>query len=179
MNNVLVVVDMQNDFIDGSLGTNEALSIVDNVVKEINKPIYNHIIYTLDSHDNNYLDTLEGKNLPVKHCVYGEIGHDLNKKVKEAIDNRSKDSFVTINQVNKPTFGSFDIIPLIGKVDSITFCGVCTDICVISNAIILRAAFKDMPMYYVKQACAGTSKENHEAACKVMDSCQIFDKKDS
>ena len=180
--NVLVVVDMQNDFVDGSLGSPEAQAIVDNVVREIQNKDYNYIVYTLDTHETNYLETLEGKNLPVEHCIQDTAGWLLNTKIANAIAERtSMDNYgfslCKINRVEKNTFGyEFinDYIPT--GVDSITVCGLCTDVCVISNALVLRMYNRNVPMYYVEDACAGVTPEKHKAACNVMESCQIYKK---
>ena len=180
--NVLVVVDMQNDFVDGSLGSPEAQAIVDNVVREIQNKDYNYIVYTLDTHETNYLETLEGKNLPVEHCIKDTAGWLLNTKIANAIAERvSMDNYgfslCRINHVEKNTFGyEFinDYIPI--GVDSITVCGLCTDVCVISNALVLRMYNRNVPMYYVEDACAGVTPEKHKAACNVMESCQIYKK---
>lgn len=178
MRNVLVVVDMQNDFVDGSLGSPEAQAIVNSVVREIKDKSYTQILYTMDTHQMDYLETLEGKNLPVEHCIRDTKGWALNEKVFNAIKERFKDD-CDIDSINKSTFGSIALPEYVDDsdiIESITICGLCTDVCVISNALMLRAHFKDTPMYYVKDACAGITPETHEAACKVMESCQIYNK---
>ena len=180
-NKYLVVIDMQKDFIDGSLGSPDALAIVDNVCEKIRN--YDGYIYlTKDTHDrSHYADTLEGKLLPVPHCFKGEQGHELNEKIKLAIaDYVNKNNERVPTTYEKPTFGSIALATAIGfrnrhneDIEEIEVCGLCTDICVVSNALLLRAWFPDVPMKVDSKCCAGTSKENHEAALKVMKSCQI------
>lgn len=173
---ILVVVDMQNDFVDGALGSKEAEGIVDNVVDLINGLNENDcVICTSDTHYDSYLRTLEGRKLPIPHCIEGTEGWDTNSKIADAIIN-TKATF--LGYIDKNTFGSIKDLPLTlaEKVkfgDTIEFCGLCTDICVVSNALILRAWFNQTPMIVHKTACAGTSVEAHEAALKVMQSCQI------
>lgn len=170
--NVLVVIDMQNDFVDGSLGSQDAVEIVPNVVKKI-KEWDGPIFATQDSHSNDYLNTLEGKFLPIEHCLCGKPGHDINESVADAL----RDKWVEI--IKKPSFGS-SMLPVAIKrrtmadPASITIIGLCTDICVVSNALILRSYLPNAQMYVDSKCCAGTTKEKHEAALKVMESCQII-----
>ena len=172
MNRVLVVVDMQNDFIDGSLGTKEAQQIVGNVVNEINRE-YEHYIATRDTHKENYLETNEGKHLPVVHCIEDSEGWKIRKEVHEAL---AQQCFICIN---KPTFGSEELVELLKnidrlhKIDEITLIGLCTDICVVSNALLLKAAFPEVKMIVKKDCCAGVTPESHEAALTTMRMCQI------
>lgn len=179
----LIIIDMQNDFIDGSLGSKEAQAIVPNVVEKI-RNFDGKIICTKDTHFENevpnapsYFDTLEGKLLPVAHCMIaanGEPtnGHDLNKAIDEAI---SVKPYVDV--IRKFTFGSLPLIAKIANegsdIESIELCGLCTDICVVSNALILRAAFPNVPMKVDSKCCAGVTSAKHEAALEVMRSCQI------
>ena len=169
MKNVLVAVDMQNDFIDMALGTPEAQAIVGAVVKLIQNTDYDTVIATMDTHGEDYMDTYEGKHLPVIHCVKGTEGWQIHPKVKEALDERN--ALI----IEKPTFGSEELVSLLKqeKPESVTFCGLCTDICVISNALMVRAALNGTPVYAVPEACAGVTPEKHEAALNVMASCQI------
>ncbi len=169
MNHTLIVVDMQNDFVDGSLGSKEAETIVEAVVREIRDPKYDKVIATLDTHPENYLETFEGKHLPVKHCVKSEQGWEINPAVKAALDERKAE------YIEKPTFGSYELVEKLKaeQPQEITLVGLCTDICVISNALMLRAAFYETDMNVVAAACAGTTVEKHEAALQVMASCQI------
>lgn len=164
MNNILVVVDMQNDFISGSLGSEEAKAIVPYVKDKIAK-FDGEVIFTRDTHEENYLETSEGKHLPVKHCVkdtWGwEISDELKPYVKKVID--------------KPTFGSLDLVEYLKnkEIDSIELCGLCTDICVVSNALLLKANFYETPIVVDSKACAGVSVDSHKAALNTMTMCQI------
>jgi nicotinamidase-related amidase len=171
MKKFLVVVDMQKDFVDGALGTKEAIAIVDNVVKKI-ESFDGEIFVTLDTHFDNYLETNEGKNLPVTHCVFGSDGWKLNEKVDSALKSKS---FMSIE---KPTFGSVKLPELIKKAAdgedfSIELIGLCTDICVVSNALLLKAYFPEALIWVDSRCCAGVTPENHLAALKTMASCQI------
>lgn len=161
----LIVVDMQNDFIDGSLGSKEAVAIVDNVKKKIDayRAAGKQIIFTRDTHYDNYLDTFEGSHLPVSHCIEGSDGWQVSSKL--ALDD------CECKYIDKKTFGwiswnEFDF-------SSVEMCGVCTDICVISNALIIRAHFPEMEIRVDSSCCAGVTPEAHEAALTVMKSCQI------
>jgi len=182
MKKILFVIDMQNDFIDGSLGSEEAKKIVPNVVSLINtfhKDNPNDMVfYTLDTHYENYLDTLEGKKLPIKHCIDNTTGWELNKDVKTAIENHSN---ILVKCFRKETFGSIDMVKEaslylwdnIKSDDEIHICGLVTNICVLHNFCLLRAKFPNLKIYVYENCCAGTSKEAHEAALNVMKSCQI------
>lgn len=169
MKNLLVVVDMQNDFIDQALGTPEAVLTVPNVNRLISDPYYDAVIATMDTHQENYLETFEGRNLPVIHCVRGSEGWQINPEVKKALDERN----AVI--LEKPTFGSEKLAEILRqeKPETVTFCGLCTDICVISNALIARAALPETDIIVFKNACAGVSPEKHQSALDVMASCQI------
>lgn len=171
MKRFLIVVDMQKDFVDGALGTREAVQIVPHVARKI-KGFEGTIFVTLDTHSEDYLSTAEGKKLPVTHCVKGTDGWMLNKDVADALKGKR---FV---QVEKPTFGSLELPKLIareagGEDFSIEMIGLCTDICVVSNALILRAAFPDAPLSADAACCAGVRPETHRAALDVMRCCQI------
>ena len=163
--NILIVVDMQNDFISGSLGTKEAEAIVENVAEKI-KHFDGKVIFTRDSHKENYMDTQEGKNLPVSHCIIGTDGWQIHPALalyaKEIID--------------KPTFGSVALAHLISAMDnveSITLVGICTDICVISNAMLLKAFMPEVPITVDASCCAGVTPESHKNALSAMKCCQI------
>lgn len=165
--NVLVVVDMQNDFIDGSLGTKEAEAIVADVAREI-KDFSGEVIFTRDTHGDNYLQTQEGKNLPVKHCIKNTEGWQLHPMLRELAEG--------CTVIDKPAFGSLTLAQYIkgqGTPDSIFLIGLCTDICVISNAMILKAAFPETEIYIDSRCCAGTTPENHQNALNAMKICQI------
>lgn len=186
MANFLVVVDMQNDFITGCLGNDETKRIVPAVCDLINdfKKANNfededacqgRIFYTMDTHKDNYLSTKEGEKLPIKHCIYGTDGWRLNKEVKEAM---GRDGIMVV----KETFGAkalpYFIEQLIGEPGSdfdgtITLCGVCTDICVISNAMLLKAYFPNAEIKVKANCCAGASIESHNRALEAMKVCHI------
>ena len=160
MRNILVVVDMQNDFIDGSLGTKEAQAIVDNVAAEIANYDPADIFATRDTHPENYLDTQEGKNLPVVHCV----------KIAKALKNAEI--------IDKPTFGSKILAEKIAAIAEkedieVTLIGLCTDICVVSNALLMKAYLPEIPVRVIASCCAGVTPESHEAALKTMAMCQV------
>lgn len=173
MEKILIVVDMQNDFIDGSLGTQEARSIVQSVCEKI-KDFDGKIYVTLDTHQDDYLDTFEGKHLPVEHCIKGTNGWILNESVRNAL--KGKDYIF----IEKPTFGttqlgsSIQMLTTENKRDfEIEVIGLCTDICVISNVLMLRAKFPDKKITVDASCCAGVTPEKHKAALEVMKSCQI------
>lgn len=170
MSKVLIVVDMQKDFVDGALGSKEAVAIVDNVVKKI-EHFDGKIIATYDTHDENYMNTQEGKKLPVPHCIKGTAGWELDKKVQTALDEKG------FTAVEKPTFGSVALVELIRKEGAddleIEMIGLCTDICVVSNALLLKANFPEMAISVDAKCCAGVTEEKHLAALETMRSCQI------
>lgn len=178
MKKILVVVDMQNDFINGALGTKEAEAIVPNVVEKI-KNFDGEIFVTYDTHQNNYMNTREGKYLPVSHCIEGTDGWNLNVDIENALVKRGK-----INRVYKPTFGSTKLVDIFkemcDKVQSesgenveVTLVGLCSDICVVSNAMLLKANFPEMDIIVDASCCAGVTPESHKAALITMKSCQI------
>lgn len=180
---ILVVVDMQNDFVDGALGSEDAQGIIDNVIREIKSNEYSKIYVTLDSHNPDYLNTYEGKNLPVVHCIKGTDGWKMNSKVYRAL----KDSIKTDKTIDdkivfyeKNGFGSFVLVNRINSeinnIESVTLVGLCTDICVMVNALMLRGKFPNLPIYYVEDACAATSKEKQDSSIKIFESCQIYPK---
>ena len=166
---ILIVVDMQNDFIDGSLGTPEALSIVSNVKKKIEE--YNSrgdkIVFTRDTHFDNYLQTNEGKNLPIEHCVRLTPGWEIRK---ELTDGLSK-----VDYIDKYTFGYLYWQNYFEheKVSEIEIVGLCTDICVVSNALILKATLPEAVITVDASCCAGVTPESHKAALTAMKMCQI------
>lgn len=171
MNKILVVVDMQNDFISGSLGTAEAETIVNNAVNRI-KTFDGKIIATFDTHHENYSETAEGKKLPVEHCIKGTCGWELDKRIAEALDGRD------VHYLEKPSFGSLELPEIIRREFSsdngeIGLIGLCTDICVVSNALILKANFPESRIYVDASCCAGVTPESHDAALLTMKMCQI------
>ncbi len=171
MKNFLVVVDMQKDFVDGSLGTKEAMAIVPAVAEKINS-FEGDIFVTYDTHPAEYLTTAEGKKLPVEHCIKGTDGWQLDACVADALKNK------TFTVVEKPTFGSVELPVLIkekaGDEDfSVELIGLCTDICVVSNALMLKGNFPEMQISVDARCCAGVTPDTHNAALQVMRMCQI------
>ncbi len=165
MRDMLIVVDMQNDFIDGTLGTKEAQAIVPNVAAKIEeyRAAGKKIIFTRDTHDSDYLKTHEGQNLPIPHCITGTEGYEISSKLHVCHADIV---------VNKGSFGYMHWEKL-GDVNSIEICGLCTDICVVSNALILRALYPEIDITVDASCCAGVTPEAHKAALTVMGSCQI------
>jgi len=168
MKKLLIVVDMQEDFISGALGTKEALAIVPAVVEKI-AAFDGDVVYTRDTHTQQYLDTAEGKKLPVVHCVKETKGWQIHPEVLKAGEGK------TVAVIDKPTFGSVELGTFVeaGQYDSIELIGLCTDICVVSNAMLLKANYPEMNINVEAACCAGVTIEKHEAALEVMRSCQI------
>ena len=168
--NILIVVDMQNDFIDGALGTPEAQQILPAVVNKI-KSWSGEIYATQDTHQPDYLSTQEGKRLPVPHCVEGTPGWDLAPAVRDALTNYTC--------LAKPTFGSRSLAETLvivnqnRPIDSIELVGLCTDICVISNALLLKAFLPEVPIRVDASCCAGVTPDSHLNALRAMQMCQI------
>ena len=171
MKHFLVVIDMQKDFIDGALGTAEALGIRAAALEKI-QSFQGQIFATLDTHGSDYLNTAEGRRLPVAHCVKGTPGWQLDPTIAAALEQRRA------VLVEKPTFGSLVLPQMIedaaaGEDFDITVIGLCTDICVVSNALLLKARFHEKEVYVDAACCAGVTPELHRAALQVMGSCQI------
>jgi len=168
--NVLIVVDMQNDFIDGALGTEEAVKIVPKVVEKI-KTFEGKVLYTRDAHTEDYLSTQEGQNLPVEHCIKGSFGWQIRDEI---------DALRKGEAIDKPTFGSVDLGEELQRlhnsgdpIESITLIGLCTDICVISNAMLAKAFLPEVPIIVDASCCAGVTVESHKQALGAMKACQI------
>lgn len=171
MKHVLIVVDIQKDFVDGALGTAEAAAMIPNAAKKI-REFDGEIFVTYDTHFEDYMNTAEGKKLPVPHCIKGTDGWDLDKNIAAALEGKD------FTSVEKLTFGSVDLPSLVseavGEEDfDITLIGLCTDICVVSNALILKASFPEREVYVDSSACAGVTVDSHEAALTTMKMCQI------
>ncbi|MEE1010766.1 MAG: isochorismatase family cysteine hydrolase [Acutalibacteraceae bacterium] len=171
MKKILIVVDMQKDFVDGALGTAEAVAIVDNVVKKIEN-FDGDIIATYDTHSDNYAETQEGRNLPVPHCIKGSDGWELDSKVQAVLDKKG------FTAIEKPTFGSVDLPEYIRKnynADEIEIelIGLCTDICVVSNALLMKANFLETKVSVDASCCAGVTVDSHNAALLTMKMCQV------
>ena len=171
MKKFLIVVDMQRDFIDGALGTPEAVKIVP-YVKNLIENFDGKVFFTRDTHFANYMDTAEGKKLPVPHCIKGTPGWALDASIAAALERKG------FTAVEKPTFGS-TVLPGVlrekaGEEDfSIELVGLCTDICVVSNALLLKAHFPEKQIRVDASCCAGVTPKSHEAAIATMVSCQI------
>ena len=169
MQDVLVVVDMQNDFIDGALGNKEAVAIVPKVEEKI-RNFNGTVLFTRDTHENWYLETQEGKKLPVPHCIRDTEGWQIRREL---------DILRKTEPVDKETFGSTDLaddlvaMNIDDEIKSITFVGLCTDICVISNALLVKAALPEVPIIVDAACCAGVTPESHENALKAMEMCQV------
>lgn len=168
MKRALVVVDMQRDFIDGALGTREAQAIVPGVIEKI-EGFDGEIIFTQDPHFEDYLDTQEGRRLPVRHCLKGEPGWEIPEEILAAAKGRK------ITFFNKNTFGSADLGAYAAQsgFDYVELVGLCTDICVISNAMVLKAFCPEMEIAVDGSCCAGVTPESHETALRAMQACQI------
>ena len=177
---ILVVIDCQNDFIDGSLKNEEAIKAVPNIVKKIIDFDGDYIFVTMDTHDENYLETNEGKNLPVVHCVKGTYGWRLPEEVKQALISFDSKKGKNVMYFHKPTFGSTSMAEFLeldeafeGELE-IEYVGFCTDICVISNVLMEKAILYDRASITVDASCcAGVTPEKHKAALETMKSCQI------
>ncbi|MCI8471298.1 MAG: cysteine hydrolase [Clostridia bacterium] len=165
---VLLVIDMQNDFINGTLGTKEAEAIVDKVNQKITtyRNAEDIIIFTRDTHDENYLDTMEGKKLPVLHCKKNTEGWQITSRIQVYDEDKI---------IDKPTFGSLELANYMEEFDvsAIEIIGLCTDICVISNAMIMKAKFPDINISVDSSCCAGVTPESHKNALKAMEMCHI------
>ena len=169
MQDILVVVDMQNDFIDGALGTKEAVAIIPKVEEKI-RNFKGTVFFTRDTHETWYLDTQEGKKLPIPHCIRDTEGWQIRREL---------DDLRKTEPIDKETFGSTDLatdlvaMNIDDEIESITFVGLCTDICVISNALLAKAALPEVPITVDASCCAGVTPESHENALKAMEMCQI------
>lgn len=170
MKKILVVVDMQNDFVRGSLANNEAVKIIPNIIKKINTYPLENRFATRDTHFENYMETMEGKKLPVLHCIKNTKGWEIIDEIKSFIN--------TENIIDKTIFGANDLVNILKKHDKkenieIELVGVCTDICVISNAILLKTYFPEREIIVDSKCCAGVTADKHKAALEIMKSCQI------
>ena len=172
MKNYLIVVDMQNDFISGALGTPEAVSILPEAVRIV-REFEGEVIFTRDTHTKEYLNTQEGRNLPVEHCIKGTDGWQIAEELAELTDKEKTVIF------DKPTFGSRELGEYLAKenerekIGKITLIGICTDICVISNAMLIKAFLPETEISVIASACAGVTPESHNRALEAMKICQI------
>ena len=172
MKKILLVIDMQNDFIDGALGTPEAVAIVENVKAKILSYPKENVFATRDTHTDLYMDTQEGRNLPVPHCIRGTKGWEIRPDIAELI--------FPDHVIDKPTFGSTQLAKLMEILEhredegiEIELIGLCTDICVVSNALLIKATLPETPISCDASCCAGVTPAKHEAALETMRSCQI------
>lgn len=169
MQEILIVVDMQNDFIDGALGTAEATAIVPNVAQKI-RDFSGKVFFTRDTHEENYMETQEGKNLPVLHCIRNTQGWEIRSELEELRKEMP---------IDKETFGSVKLGELLrsendqNPIKKITFIGLCTDICVISNALLAKAFLPEAEIVVDAACCAGVTPESHKTALAAMKACQI------
>ena len=165
---ILAVIDMQNDFIDGALGTKEAQAIVGKVA-EVIKDFDGDVVYTRDTHTDNYLDTQEGRKLPVPHCIKGTKGWEICDTLKALQTENTK-------IIDKPVFGSVELAQYLAampEVTRVTLVGLCTDICVIANAMVIRAFLPETEIRVLADACAGVTPESHKNALDAMKMCQV------
>ena len=172
MKRILIAVDLQKDFVDGALGTAEAVKIIPAAKKKIEEFGGDALFVTYDTHYGDYMNTLEGEKLPVPHCIEGTKGHALNAEIAGAVAKKPHTNVI------KNTFGTFEIAREIkkrfgGEELEIELIGLCTDICVLSNAIILRAEFPNAKISVDSACCAGVTPQKHAAALETMSSCQI------
>ena len=169
MQKLLIVVDMQNDFIDGALGTKEAVAIVPNVKAKIEN-FEGTVLFTRDTHFEDYMETQEGNNLPVPHCIKGTKGWEIRPELE---------ALRTTEAIDKVTFGSSELPEKIATlnaenpIESIIFVGLCTDICVISNVMVTKAFLPEVPVIVDAACCAGVSPETHKNALEAMKVCQV------
>lgn len=171
MKKFLIIVDVQKDFVDGALGTAEAQAMLPNLLEKIDS-FDGEIVVTYDTHGEDYMNTSEGKKLPVPHCIRGTAGWQLDAQVAEKLSNRKW------TPVEKPTFGSLQLPKVIeelaaGEDFSIELVGLCTDICVVSNALMLKAHFYEKEISVAAACCAGVTPQTHQAALDTMACCQI------
>ena len=177
---ILIVVDMQKDFIDGALGTAEAAAIVAAVAARIAAGRGELVLFTQDTHGADYLDTPEGKKLPVPHCIKGTPGWEIDATVKAAWQNHPDTVILPDlpeNTFTKPVFGSVDLVDFLkakqNEIESIEILGICTDICVISNAIMIKNTLPEIEIIVNAGCCAGVNPESHAEALNVMRMCHI------
>lgn len=169
----LVVIDVQNDFVTGSLGTAEAVEMLPRLLEKM-RSFEGAMLMTIDTHEENYLETQEGRMLPVKHCIMGTEGWRFPEEVNALRESRGARIYA------KPTFGSEKLVADLKRLyesdelESVELVGLCTDICVISNALMIKAAMPELPVYVDPSCCAGVTPEKHRAALEVMRSCQCI-----
>lgn len=168
MRKVIVVIDMQNDFIDGALGTKEAQVMLPHLVAKLEREKDALLIFTQDTHSKNYMETQEGRNLPVPHCIKPEKGWEIAPSLQPFVKKAAA-------VIEKPAFSSLELPKAVAKLqpDEVELVGLCTDICVISNAMILKAAFPELPVAVDASCCAGVTPASHDNALQAMKMCQV------
>lgn len=168
MRKVIVVIDMQNDFIDGALGTKEAQAMLPYLVAKLEREKDALLIFTQDTHSKNYMETQEGRNLPVLHCIKPEKGWEIAPSLQPFVKKAAA-------VIEKPAFGSLELPKAVAKLqpDEVELVGLCTDICVISNAMILKTAFPELPVAVDASCCAGVTPASHDNALQAMKMCQV------
>lgn len=168
MRKVIVVIDMQNDFIDGALGSKEAQVMLPHLVAKLEREKDALLIFTQDTHSKNYMETQEGRNLPVPHCIKPEKGWEIAPSLQPFVKKAAA-------VIEKPAFGSLELPKAVAKLqpDEVELVGLCTDICVISNAMILKAAFPELPVAVDASCCAGVTPASHDNALQAMKMCQV------
>lgn len=168
MRKVIVVIDMQNDFIDGALGTKEAQVMLPHLVAKLEREKDALLIFTQDTHSKNYMETQEGRNLPVPHCIKPEKGWEIAPSLQPFVKKAAA-------VIEKPAFGSLELPKAVAKLqpDEVELVGLCTDICVISNAMILKAAFPELPVAVDASCYAGVTPASHDNALQAMKMCQV------
>jgi nicotinamidase-related amidase len=185
---IVVVIDMQNDFIDGALGSPEARAIVPTMIERLKEldSSENLLLFTKDTHQANYSETQEGKKLPVEHCIEDTHGWSINKEISSFCDYGShfmgySSNTIRKSRILKPTFGSLELADTIRdisydknyNIEEVILMGVCTDICVVSNALLLKAYCPEIPITVDASCCAGVTPESHAAALTTMKMCQV------
>ena len=169
----LLVIDVQNDFVNGSLGSDDAQAVLGNIISKVEN-FDGMVTFTRDTHQTDYLSTQEGKYLPVEHCIEGTEGWELADELKEYAGEHGSIIY------DKPSFGNMNLasdiksLYKLNRLESVEIIGLDTDICVVSNALIIKAAVPELPIYVDTSCCAGSTRERHDAAIEVMKSCQIL-----
>ncbi|MBR3624702.1 MAG: cysteine hydrolase [Selenomonadaceae bacterium] len=165
MSKCILVIDVQNDFVDGALGTKEAVEMLPRLVEKLKNEKDASLVFTQDTHKDNYLDTNEGKHLPVKHCIKNTDGWRIAPALSEFLKKAEV--------IEKKSFGSTRLPSVVAKYDEVELVGLCTDICVISNALLLKAFFPEKKISVDPTCCAGVTPESHNSAIEVMKLCQV------
>ncbi|MBO6178044.1 MAG: cysteine hydrolase [Selenomonadaceae bacterium] len=165
MRKCILVIDVQNDFVNGALGTKEAVEMLPRLVEKLQNEKNASLVFTQDTHKDNYLDTNEGKHLPVRHCIKNTEGWQIAPALSEFLDDAKI--------IEKKSFGSTRLPSVVAEYDEIELVGLCTDICVISNALLLKAFFPEKKISVDPACCAGVTPESHKSAIEIMKLCQV------